>query len=1066
MYKPFDKVVWRTPLYPINRVDAESLTDLDARLRREFHNPVFREAIFLASPALLDQYERWIAGEELVAKRLKKLKLSLLKYLLRMSTRCTPFGLFAGCSVGNIAAETQLRLGPLSDYRRHTRLDMNYLCGLAQDIARDPQIRLLLDYFPNSSAYRVSDKLRYVEYTFVNKARLHQIVAVSYSEYLHAILQRAMGGATIPQLSAMIQDDAVSAEEAEAFISELIAAQVLVSDLEPSVTGEEFEHQIIRVLQKCRRRANALPEQAAFIDSLIAFIGKVGHDLHTLDETGAGNGIQGYGRIQQHLGGYPTGFEREFLFQVDLTKPSASAAVSKELVAAIYKGLEIMSALMPESKNDRLAKFAEAFYERYEDREVPLAEALDTETGIGYIQGSGQLGEVAPLVDDLLSPYAVNTDLAEVKWHRKEYGFWMRKYMAALAAGSTVIEISDSDVSGLKPKMQGMADTFSVLASVLHQDVNGDITSPLALIKHAGGSSAANLLGRFCLNDGDIHGLAREIVIREEAFHPERIYAEVTHLPESRVGNILLRPTLRQYEIAYLAKPGTTTECCISIDDLLISVKGSRIVLRSRKLNKEIIPRLSTAHNYATNSLPIYNFLCDLQTQDHWPGIYLDTGVLAELAQYIPRIVYRRIILAPACWNFSSNDLSPLVKASDDQLPIVAEQFRKRFRIPRYIALVEGDNELVLDLENSHCLLLLLSEIKDKNAVRIIEYLLPEGSYCVSDRDGDNYTNEVILSFYRETVPDTTMLPVATRESCGVTRNFFAGDEWLYFKIYTGTKTADLLLRDHISSFARTLVDRWCIDKWFYIRYNDPANHIRVRFHLTDLRHTQTIITGMNTLTTHWFGEGLAWKCQLDTYSREIERYGYERIEHAETVFYHDSHACIRLLETLQGWDNGSYAWLITLRGIREYFDLFRIRDDYRRQVVAGFRSGFAGEFNYDKEMKAQVESKFRENKNAIYEIMEGSPGQEGAAADPLLSIIVARTEGMRHAVQQLVESTSEQERISLLASIIHMSVNRMFRSRQRLHEFMLYCLLEKYYAYRESRAKSKNWAASGAELC
>ena len=56
-------------------------------------------------------------------------------------------------------------------------------------------------------------------------------------------------------------------------------------------------------------------------------------------------------------------------------------------------------------------------------------------------------------------------------------------------------------------------------------------------------------------------------------------------------------------------------------------------------------------------------------------------------------------------------------------------------------------------------------------------------------------------------------------------RTFILGEEWLYYKLYTGTKTADLLLADVIGPLCKTFIANGWIDKWFFIRYHDPESH-------------------------------------------------------------------------------------------------------------------------------------------------------------------------------------------------------------------------------------------------
>ncbi|HEX8953586.1 MAG TPA: lantibiotic dehydratase, partial [Polyangia bacterium] len=105
-----------------------------ARLRALVARPEVREALFIASPSLDESIDLWIAAPE--SERGLKAERSLLRYFARMCGRSTPFGLFAGCALGRVdGGATRLELAARTHYRRHTRLDMDYLFALAEALA-------------------------------------------------------------------------------------------------------------------------------------------------------------------------------------------------------------------------------------------------------------------------------------------------------------------------------------------------------------------------------------------------------------------------------------------------------------------------------------------------------------------------------------------------------------------------------------------------------------------------------------------------------------------------------------------------------------------------------------------------------------------------------------------------------------------------------------------------------------------------------------------------------------------------------------------------------------------
>ena len=183
-YEPSGFFAFRSPLLPFDELEAwseglEACSSLDdperleqalARdreqlrtwLRSALARPEVAEALFLASSSLFDALGHWRADPD--SRKGKRAENAMVRYLQRMASRPTPFGLFSGCSLGALdPSATRLHLEPRRSYQRHTRLDMDYLFALCEDLGRDPDLLRELSYRPNSSLYRAAGRLRYAE---------------------------------------------------------------------------------------------------------------------------------------------------------------------------------------------------------------------------------------------------------------------------------------------------------------------------------------------------------------------------------------------------------------------------------------------------------------------------------------------------------------------------------------------------------------------------------------------------------------------------------------------------------------------------------------------------------------------------------------------------------------------------------------------------------------------------------------------------------------------------------------------------------------------------------------
>jgi hypothetical protein len=740
-YNAFDRFVIRTPLlsFDVFIKYLTELSDSDDKFKSLLTNKIIQEAIYIATPELFNEILKYLDKGLTIIKEEERFKYSIVRYLSRMSTRCTPFGIFAGCSTGQLDDQTFISLSPTQHYERHTRLDMNYLCALAQNISRSPEIKKHIKYFSNNSIYQIGDKIRYVEYFYKVVTRVHCIAAVDYSDYLNKVLQKASQGSKFNELANLIVDEEISIYEASEFIDELISVQLLVSELEPAVTGPEFLCQALHKLQNILKDSG----ENEYISNILQQLQQINGLLEDIDKLPIGETINIYDDIIPKIQKLETQFEPKFLFQTDMVKPVETAVLNRKIVSDILDVIEFLNKITFPSGETTLSKFREAFRERYEDQEMPLLQVLDNESGIGYNQSEGA-GDINPIIDDLMNSQH-NESTYNVLWSGVQ-SIIMEKFIEAKSTGIYTIELSDKDFGQFKVQWDDLPLTISVLCRILEDNQN----NRQIFLKSVGGSSAANLIGRFCNTDKQLEEHVLNIIRKEEELNPEVIFAEIVHLPESRIGNILLRPVLRPYEIPYLAQSAVEIEYQIELSDLMISIRNGKILLRSKRLNKEIIPRLSSAHNYSFKSMPVYHFLCDMQMQNQRGGVGFNWGSIANEHNWLPRVKYKNVILSPARWIIKRDEIKSLMEIHNNiDLVEAVGQWRQILRMPEYVVLDDGDNELFVDMGNSLSIRTLLSLTKKRNNFKLEEFLYKADKAIVKGDEGV-FTNEILLSFYKK----------------------------------------------------------------------------------------------------------------------------------------------------------------------------------------------------------------------------------------------------------------------------------------------------------------------------
>ena len=1017
-----NQLIVRTPSLPFyDDISEQFLKDI-------LENATFTEALYLASPVLFQEAMSWKEGKVTDPKKLLKIPTSLGKYYLRMCSRCTPFGLFAGCGVVEWGEETDLLVS--STIQRKTRLDMHFAGALAQKLAEIPEIKFTLKFSLNSSIYRVGDEIRYIEYSYLDGQRKHQISAITWSEYIQLVLDLCKFGKTIHELVPALLDDDISEQDAIGFIEQLIDSQLLVSELEPAITGEEFTSQIKNTLSNHTNISDLLNE----IETQLTKI-----------DTKTDNDFLVYQQVVELIKGFGIPYEESKLFQTDLVKLFNKNQLDSTYQTSLKEVHHLFQKIALNAVNQKLIDFKSNYFERYETKELPILIALDTEVGIGY----GNLGKSknTPIAEGLNLPETINNTMnfSQNPFQQYLFNLWLEAYKKDCYE----VELKEEELSKFAVNEVKTSPSNSVMFRI-----TGNKDFPLFL-EGISGSSAANLLGRFAHADKKVLSIIQNIAEQEQSRNPHVIFAEIVHLPENRIGNILLHPPFRAYEIPYLAKSSLPLENQISLDDLYVSVdlQQDKVVLRSKKLNKEIIPRLSNAHNFSQNALPLYNFLCDLQTQNLQNNFDLGWMNIAPQMVFSPRLTYKNVVISLATWRFKKDDFVELTTCKSDDLIEKLKLFKIKWKLPKRFVLADFDNELLVNTENLFSVQIWIDSIKNRHKIELKEFLFEEESSQVKNELSQGFTNQFIASFINQETVYQGLNQAYNTENTNIQRNFSVGSEWLYFKLYSGTKMADTVLTQAINPVVEQLINEKLIDRWFFIRYADPEKHIRFRVHLTDLSNIGNVFLQIKNVVQSFEDEGILWKIQLDTYQRETERYGAEVMEMTETIFFEDSKAVIGMIEQTWGEEREIIRWQWCLKLIDAYLSDFELTITDKKNLLEKMKISFANEFKIDKHLKMQLDQRFRNNRTFIEQILDKSFNQTHDYAS-LFEFINTKSQNLRGIIRKVKELKSEIELTKYLSDTIHMTVNRTIGDNQRTHELVIYDFMFRYYQAEIARKK------------
>lgn len=389
---------------------------------------------------------------------------------------------------------------------------------------------------------------------------------------------------------------------------------------------------------------------------------------------------------------------------------------------------------------------------------------------------------------------------------------------------------------------------------------------------------------------------------------------------------------------------------------------------------------------------------------------------------YVPAIKYKNFTICPETWRLNRINMKITKKTEFNEFREMFKNYCSQYNVPKYVYLTFADNRILLNIENEECIKILFHECKNTFQEIVLNAYECEGSNIVKNGDCD-YACELVIPLIKvkkdEIIQTKFSKKLNNISSLSSNRIKDPFDEWIYLKLYGTSSSADDLIAYSISEYCNNLVKNKNIDKYFFMRYVDPEQHIRLRLNGEENKLLE-IYPDLRKWLNSLKEEGLMTHFSLDSYDREIERYGgLELIDIAEKVFYFDSLVTENILIQKREGNITFSNELIGIISEIHYMESFGIK--YEEQV------------NYLRSQVSQSDYRddFKKNRREYMKLCNSNENWKGLrerdSGALLLTILNIRHEIVRCYGIKVRENLLSSTDLSILDSVIHLHFNRLF---------------------------------------
>ncbi|RLU79698.1 hypothetical protein CTZ27_36305 [Streptomyces griseocarneus] len=838
-----------------------------------------RDALAVASPSLTRVVDAVCAKESVGPvglKQLRKTANAVSRYHLRMASRPTPFGLFSGVAAAQVADRAEARIG--TAHRVTVRPDMGWLTAFLTTLETAPDVLVHLRVTANGLAFVRGDRLvlPYVpERDAAARAPGQVVVEVSvrHTAAVRAVLEHTARPVAYTELRERIRarfpgtDD----RQVDGVLRQLVEREFLLTDLRPPADAPDpLEHALAR-----------LPA------------GPARDGLSTVDEA-LRSGPKESGRLEDvaqlmrrlHAADRP--LQVDLAVDADVRLPAAVTAEAERAATALWRMSLVRTV-------PHLAQYHGDFLERYgTDRLVPVCELLDPDRGLGAPAG-------------YLMPPSEREKPTATAGATREAGLRLALAQEAILSGRREVVLDDGLVAALSPAPTlPPPASLDLYARVLARSADelSDGRFRLWLTPGTGADQAGATIGRFSHLLPDA---ARRIALASlaaETAATDAVGAQLSlRTAYARSANVTRVPRFADQRIVVGAFADHDDPDVVPLDDLAVGADLDGLYLVRSSTGRRVVPLAWNMLNPKAQIGNVGRFLREIRLSGVRPGFSWDWGPM-EAAPYTPRVRYGRTVLAPARW-LPTEPFFTDTGLSDHAWRLALDCWRERWGVPDHVLLCVADRSLELNLAAGLHVRLLRQDVTRWPDAVLRETPGPGDSAYgwLPGEDGAHAAEAVFPLFARPPrptgVPRSGSAAMSRPQTPRPFRAQAPGGQWLYAKVYGSSARQNEILTAHLPRLLTELPAE--VDRWFFVRYRDPAPHLRLRFHGEPAGLNRRLLPAVHDWFAGLHRSGLAGRLALDTYDPEWERYGGPAaMAAAEEAFCADSDAVITQLGLLE----------------------------------------------------------------------------------------------------------------------------------------------------------------------